>query len=87
MWVHVYIVCSWCDLVCHLTLLVVHFFVFFSVQIPLAMVTSLKFIQGQIGNCIVWTSIVLGHPIAIIMYMHDYYILHLQPQEGVGGTM
>lgn len=56
-------------------------------QIPLAMVTSLKFIQGQIGNCIVWTSIVLGHPIAIIMYMHDYYILHLQPQEGVGGTM
>lgn len=45
-------------------------------QIPLGMLTSLPFARGQIGNVIVWVSIVLGQPVAIMMYLHDYYWLH-----------
>jgi diacylglycerol O-acyltransferase-1 len=42
-------------------------------QIPLGILTALPFFKGQLGNVIVWTSIVLGQPVAILMYMHDYY--------------
>lgn len=31
--------------------------------------------RGQIGNVIVWISIVMGQPLAIVMYMHDYYAM------------
>ena len=43
---------------------------------PLAVLTSLKWMRGQPGNVIVWLSIILGQPIAILMYMHDYYLLN-----------
>jgi diacylglycerol O-acyltransferase-1 len=45
-------------------------------QIPLAMVTSLDIMRGQPGNVVVWVSIILGQPIAILMYMHDYYLIN-----------
>ncbi len=48
----------------------------FSLQVPLAVLTSMNFCKGQIGNVIVWSSIVLGQPLAILMYMHDHYILN-----------
>ena len=35
--------------------------------------------KGQVGNIIVWCSIVLGQPVAILMYMHDYYWIHVAP--------
>ncbi len=41
--------------------------------------------QGQIGNVLVWSSIVLGQPVAILMYMHDYYWLHWH--EGHNATL
>ena len=47
-----------------------------SLQIPLGMITALPFARGQIGNVIVWTSILLGQPVAILMYLHDYYLLN-----------
>lgn len=44
-------------------------------QVPLAMFTA-KFCKGrhQIGNMIVWMSLILGQPIAILAYVHDYYV-------------
>ncbi len=45
-------------------------------QFPLGILTSCSFAQGQVGNVIVWTSIILGQPIALLMYLHDYYWLH-----------
>ena len=35
--------------------------------------------KGQVGNIIVWCSIVLGQPVAILMYMHYYYWIHVAP--------
>lgn len=46
-------------------------------QVPLGILTSLKVMRGQIGNVIVWSSIVLGQPLALLMYMHDYYWMHV----------
>lgn len=51
----------------------------FLIQVPLGALTSFRFMQGQLGNVIVWTSIVLGQPIAILMYLHDYYWIHWAP--------
>ena len=48
---------------------------YFFVQVPLAYITSFRSMRGQIGNVIVWISIVLGQPLAIVMYMHDYYAM------------
>lgn len=45
-------------------------------QIPLGILTALPFARGQIGNVIVWCSIILGQPVAILMYLHDYYWLN-----------
>lgn len=44
-------------------------------QVPLAMLTA-KFCKGrhQVGNMIVWLSLILGQPIAILAYVHDYYV-------------
>ena len=46
-------------------------------QIPLAYLTSFEFMRGQAGNVVVWASIVLGQPLAILMYMHEYYLLNM----------
>ena len=51
----------------------------YSVQVPLAILTSLPIMKGQLGNVVVWLSIVLGQPLAILMYMHDYYIMQYGP--------
>ncbi|EDV25992.1 uncharacterized protein TRIADDRAFT_35841 [Trichoplax adhaerens] len=42
-------------------------------QIPLASVIS-RFLSGNYGNVAVWLSLILGQPIAILMYVHDYYL-------------
>ena len=47
-----------------------------SLQLPLGILTAIPFFKGQLGNVIVWSSIVLGQPVAILMYMHDYYWTH-----------
>ncbi|BES88557.1 O-acyltransferase [Nesidiocoris tenuis] len=47
-------------------------------QIPLSLVS--RFVQNKLGakwgNVIVWTSLILGQPLCIMMYYHDYVITH-----------
>lgn len=47
-------------------------------QIPFAMMVT-KHLQGypQWANAAVWMSLIIGQPLAIIMYYHDYYIATL----------
>ncbi|ELU06560.1 hypothetical protein CAPTEDRAFT_185847 [Capitella teleta] len=42
-------------------------------QVPLAMFSA-KYFSGQVGNIIMWLSLIIGQPVAIIMYYHDYYV-------------
>ncbi|XP_054446619.1 diacylglycerol O-acyltransferase 1 [Pteronotus mesoamericanus] len=44
-------------------------------QIPLAWVVS-RFFRGNYGNAAVWLSLIIGQPVAVLMYVHDYYVLH-----------
>jgi diacylglycerol O-acyltransferase-1 len=55
-------------------------------QIPLGIITAIPFFKGQLGNVIVWSSIVLGQPVAILMYMHDYYWTNLHTLTHNGTT-
>lgn len=57
-------------------------------QVPLGTLTSISLFRGQIGNVIVWASIVLGQPIAILMYLHDYYVINWAPHNTtIGDTI
>ncbi|XP_058686065.1 diacylglycerol O-acyltransferase 1 isoform X2 [Poecile atricapillus] len=47
-------------------------------QIPLAWLVS-RFLRGPYGNAAVWMSLILGQPIAVLMYVHDYYVLNCEP--------
>ncbi|KAM3964685.1 diacylglycerol O-acyltransferase isoform 2-T2 [Aphomia sociella] len=53
------------------------------VQPPLAVISS--FVQKKLGerwgNMIVWSSLILGQPLAIMMYYHDYALAHFTPTE------
>lgn len=44
-------------------------------QIPLAWFVG-RFLRGNYGNAAVWISLIIGQPIAILMYVHDYYVLN-----------
>ncbi|KAF6099097.1 diacylglycerol O-acyltransferase 1 [Phyllostomus discolor] len=44
-------------------------------QIPLAWIVS-RFFRGNYGNAAVWLSLIIGQPVAVLMYVHDYYVLH-----------
>lgn len=44
-------------------------------QVPLALFQS-KYLHGKWGNIVVWLSLILGQPIAILAYFHDYYVMH-----------
>ncbi|NXE58033.1 DGAT1 acyltransferase, partial [Casuarius casuarius] len=46
-------------------------------QIPLAWFVS-KFFRGNYGNAAVWISLIIGQPIAVLMYVHDYYVLNYE---------
>lgn len=48
-------------------------------QLPLAWVVS-RFLHGTYGNAAVWISIIIGQPFAILMYVHDYYVLHYRQE-------
>ncbi|XP_004345614.2 acyl-CoA:1,2-diacylglycerol O-transferase [Capsaspora owczarzaki ATCC 30864] len=45
-------------------------------QIPLAVITERFFKNSQYGNVVVWFSLVLGQPIAVLMYVYDYLVIH-----------
>ncbi|CAK6960619.1 diacylglycerol O-acyltransferase 1b [Scomber scombrus] len=44
-------------------------------QLPLAWFVG-RFLRGNYGNAAVWMSIIIGQPFAVLMYVHDYYVLH-----------
>ncbi|XP_036394899.1 diacylglycerol O-acyltransferase 1-like [Megalops cyprinoides] len=46
-------------------------------QLPLAWFVG-RFLRGNYGNAAVWISLIIGQPIAVLMYVHDYYILHFE---------
>uniref|UniRef100_A0A8C2WVU8 O-acyltransferase n=1 Tax=Cyclopterus lumpus TaxID=8103 RepID=A0A8C2WVU8_CYCLU len=48
-------------------------------QLPLAWFVS-RFLHGTYGNAAVWISIIIGQPFAILMYVHDYYVLHYRQE-------
>lgn len=49
-------------------------------QLPLAWFVGC-FLRGNYGNAAVWISIIIGQPFAVLMYVHDYYVIHYR-QEG-----
>ncbi|KAI2653196.1 Diacylglycerol O-acyltransferase 1 [Labeo rohita] len=52
-------------------------------QIPLAYFVG-RFLRGNYGNAAVWMSLIIGQPVAVLMYVHDYYVLHYgSASEGV----
>ena len=46
-------------------------------QLPLSWFVS-RFLDNQTANIAVWISLIIGQPLCILMYYHDYYILHSQ---------
>lgn len=48
---------------------------FFPSQVPLALFVG-RFLNGNYGNAAVWISLIIGQPVAVLMYFHDYYVLH-----------
>ncbi|KAK6055283.1 MBOAT family protein [Cooperia oncophora] len=54
-------------------------------QIPLTFITSYVIKGGRAGNVIVWLSLILGQPLATLMYVHDWYVLHQTSTEVVTG--
>lgn len=44
-------------------------------QVPFALFVK-KYLDGKYGNMAVWMSLIIGQPIAILMYYHDYYVMH-----------
>ncbi|PIK44222.1 putative diacylglycerol O-acyltransferase 1 [Apostichopus japonicus] len=44
-------------------------------QIPLAYVVSMFFTRHY-ANMAVWLSIIIGQPVAVLMYVHDYYVIN-----------
>lgn len=44
-------------------------------QIPLAWIVG-RFFRGNYGNAAVWLSLIIGQPVAVLMYVHDYYVLN-----------
>ncbi|XP_022240058.1 diacylglycerol O-acyltransferase 1-like [Limulus polyphemus] len=51
-------------------------------QVPFAMFVS-RFLHNQYGNMAVWVSIIIGQPLCILMYYHDYYVIHYGSLEAV----
>lgn len=50
-------------------------------QIPLAWIVG-RFFQGNYGNAAVWVTLIIGQPVAVLMYVHDYYVLNYDPPAG-----
>uniref|UniRef100_A0A8D3C322 O-acyltransferase n=1 Tax=Scophthalmus maximus TaxID=52904 RepID=A0A8D3C322_SCOMX len=49
------------------------------VQLPLAWFVG-RFLRGNYGNAAVWISLIIGQPFAVLMYVHDYYVLHYRQE-------
>ncbi|VDM53883.1 unnamed protein product [Angiostrongylus costaricensis] len=45
-------------------------------QLPLSFITDHVIKGGRAGNVVVWLSLILGQPLCILMYVHDWYVIH-----------
>ncbi|XP_046842358.1 diacylglycerol O-acyltransferase 1-like isoform X2 [Xenia sp. Carnegie-2017] len=54
-------------------------FIGITAQIPLATLTGLLPKNTVYGNFVVWLSLIMGQPIAFMMYGHDYYVINSSP--------
>lgn len=43
------------------------------IQLPFAVIV-IKYLKGNYGNMAIWLSLIIGQPLAVFMYIHDYYI-------------
>ncbi|KAM8883375.1 diacylglycerol O-acyltransferase 1-like [Synchiropus picturatus] len=50
-------------------------------QVPLAWFVS-RYLYGNYGNAMVWMSLIIGQPVAVLMYVHDYYVIHYGTATG-----
>ncbi|XP_030637255.1 diacylglycerol O-acyltransferase 1b [Chanos chanos] len=48
-------------------------------QLPLAWFVG-RYLRGNYGNAAVWLSLIIGQPIAVLMYVHDYYVNNYQDE-------
>ena len=47
-------------------------------QVPMAILVSRYLGRSpQLANMAVWISIIIGQPLAMMMYFHDYYVQHI----------
>ncbi|XP_061028037.1 diacylglycerol O-acyltransferase 1 isoform X2 [Eubalaena glacialis] len=46
-------------------------------EIPLAWIVG-RFFRGNYGNAAVWLTLIIGQPVAVLMYVHDYYVLNCE---------
>ncbi|GFX06452.1 diacylglycerol O-acyltransferase 1 [Trichonephila clavipes] len=46
-------------------------------QLPFSRFVEI-YMHKQYGNMAVWISLIIGQPLCILMYYHDYYVLHLR---------
>ncbi|KAJ0003394.1 hypothetical protein NQD34_008492 [Periophthalmus magnuspinnatus] len=44
-------------------------------QVPLAWFVG-RYLNGIYGNAAVWMSLIIGQPVSVLMYVHDYYVTH-----------
>ncbi|XP_054719754.1 diacylglycerol O-acyltransferase 1-like [Uloborus diversus] len=49
-------------------------------QIPFSSFVE-KYLHNQYGNMAVWISLIIGQPLCILMYYHDYYVIHFKSVE------
>uniref|UniRef100_A0A672M060 O-acyltransferase n=1 Tax=Sinocyclocheilus grahami TaxID=75366 RepID=A0A672M060_SINGR len=55
-------------------------------QLPLAWFVA-RFLRGNYGNAAVWLSLIIGQPIAVLMYVHDYYVTHCQDDPTISEAL
>uniref|UniRef100_A0A8C2A3T0 O-acyltransferase n=1 Tax=Cyprinus carpio TaxID=7962 RepID=A0A8C2A3T0_CYPCA len=55
-------------------------------QLPLAWFVA-RFLRGNYGNAAVWLSLIIGQPIAVLMYVHDYYVTHCEDDPTIAEAL
>ncbi|CAH8645355.1 unnamed protein product [Schistosoma margrebowiei] len=67
------------EILVSIPLKMLRFWAFFGMlsQVPYAYIVSRLFPSGgQGGNLAVWLTLIIGQPLAILAYFHDYFIIH-----------
>lgn len=58
-------------------LITVNSLIMLLLKIPFAFIVR-SYLHGNYGNMAVWLSLIIGQPIAIMMYIHDFYFDYFQ---------